>query len=75
MVACLDEPPLIPAPGPPRGLGSIDAALILQHSAGLIAALPCPENGDVNLDGSVNAIDASLILQRIARLIDHFPPW
>lgn len=51
---------------------SIDAALVLQHDAGL-APLP-PEDvylhsaGDVNCDASVNSIDASLILQADAGL-------
>ena len=39
--------------------------------AGLIAALPCPQNADVNHDGSVNAIDAALILQYVAGLVSH----
>ncbi len=50
---------------------AIDAALVLQLSAGLLGALPCQENGDVNHDGSVNAIDAALILQYVAGLVPH----
>ena len=44
-------------------------ALVLQLSAGLIGSLPCEPIGDVNHDGSVNAIDAALILQYVAGLI------
>jgi hypothetical protein len=53
---------------------SIDAALVLQLSAGLIHTLPCPQNGDVNSDGRTNSIDASLILQFVAGLLPHLPP-
>ena len=42
---------------------AIDAALILQQDAALIASVPCPENADVNSDELVNSIDAALILQ------------
>ena len=52
---------------------SIDAALVLQHSAALLDALPCPAAGDVNGDGLVNAVDAALILQHVAGLIDSLP--
>lgn len=51
---------------------SLDAALVLQHDAGL-APLP-PEDvflhaaGDVNCDSLVNSIDASVILQADAGL-------
>jgi len=53
---------------------SVDAALILQHDAGLLAPLPCPSGGDVNRDGRINAIDAALVLQFVAGLIDSFAP-
>jgi subtilisin family serine protease len=52
-------------------VNSIDAALVLQYGAGLVASLPCLQNADVNHDGSVNAIDASLILQYVAGLLSH----
>jgi hypothetical protein len=52
-------------------VNAIDAALVLQFSAGLLSSLPCPQNGDVNHDGSVNAIDAALILQYVAGLVTH----
>jgi hypothetical protein len=50
-------------------VNSIDAALILQFSAGLVGSLACQADGDVNLDGSVNSIDAALVLQYVAGLI------
>ncbi len=54
-------------------VNAIDAALVLQATAGLIAGLPCP-GGDVNRDGHVDAIDAALILQYVAGLIPVLPP-
>lgn len=50
-------------------VNAIDAALVLQFSAGL-GVLPCPENGDVNGDGTINALDATLILQFVAGLLE-----
>lgn len=47
----------------------IDAALVLQFSAGMLPMLPSFERGDVNQDGTVNAIDAALILQFAAGLL------
>jgi hypothetical protein len=49
---------------------SIDAALVLQLSAGLISSLACQDAGDVNESGAIDAIDAALILQFVAGLID-----
>ena len=58
-------------PSPPPLLGdvncngivnAIDAALVLQYTAGLINTLPCLSNGDMNGDGRVDSIDAFLIL-------------
>jgi YVTN family beta-propeller protein len=69
-----------PSATPPRTTGdvscdgtanAIDAALILQFSAGLLSSLRCPQNGDVNHNGSINAIDAALILQFTAGLLPH----
>ena len=48
---------------------SIDAALILQHNAGLVGSLACQSAGDVNHDGRIDAVDAALILQYVAGLI------
>ena len=53
-------------------VNAIDATLVLQLSAGLIATLPCA-GGDVNGDVQVNAIDAQLILQHVAGLIPALP--
>jgi len=52
---------------------SIDAALVLQKTAGLVSSLACEEAGDVNDDGLLNAVDAALILQKDAGLISRFP--
>ena len=48
---------------------SIDAALVLQYGAGLVASLPCLQNADVNHDGSIDAIDAAVLLQFGAGLL------
>ncbi len=74
-----DKDPTPPPPPPPPGLlgdvdcngavNSIDAALILQHTAGIVGALPCGENADVSGDGNVNAVDAALVLQFSAGLL------
>lgn len=48
---------------------ALDAALLLQVTAGLLLATPCPWNGDVNGDGSHDPLDATLILQFDAGLI------
>jgi CSLREA domain-containing protein len=52
-------------------INSIDAALVLQYSAGLIQTLTVPQRADVNEDGDINAIDAALILQHTAGLLDE----
>ena len=54
-------------------VNDIDAALVLQFEAGLLAGLPCFGNADVNRDGRVNSIDALLILQLNIGLIDRLP--
>ena len=55
-------------------VSAIDAALMLQLSAGLIDELPCPQNGDANFDGMTNAVDAALVLQFVAGLLPTLPP-
>jgi hypothetical protein len=52
-------------------VNAIDAAFILQLTAGLIGSVPCPQNADVNHDGSINPIDSALILQYTAGLIHN----
>lgn len=53
---------------------AIDAALVLQLTAGLVGSLSCQENADANDDGTINAIDAALILQFSAGLVGTLPP-
>jgi hypothetical protein len=53
---------------------AIDAAIVLQVSAGLIASVACPDAADVNGDGQINSLDAVLILQFSAGLLDQLPP-
>jgi hypothetical protein len=50
----------------------VDAELILQYEARLIASIN--PHGDVNEDGRMNSVDSLLILQYDARLISHLPP-
>lgn len=54
-------------------VNAIDAARVLQFVAGLVTAVPCPDNADVNGDRALTAVDATLILQYDARLIRTFP--
>jgi len=76
-VTCLEEGVPTPTPEPVGKKGdvncdehanAIDAALVLQLTAGLIDGLPCAENGDVNHDGEIGSVDAALILQMDAGL-------
>ena len=55
-------------------VNSIDAAVVLQYSAGLLPSLGCPDNADVNGDGQANSLDAALVLQFVAGLIGHLGP-
>jgi Tol biopolymer transport system component len=76
--------PFTPTPTPTGGVAtgdangdgdvnSIDAALVLQYSAGLLTSPPGGWAADANADLVLNAIDATLILQFAAGLIDHLP--
>ena len=49
---------------------AIDAALLLQSEAGLLADVPCGAGADVNGDGAVDSRDAALVLQYVAGFID-----
>lgn len=55
-----------------KEVDSLDASLLLQLEAGVLAELECSVSGDVNLDGSENSVDVALILQREAGLITWF---
>ena len=55
-------------------VSSIDAALILQLTAGVVSFLFCQEAGDVDGDGDTTSVDAALILQFTAGLIPSLPP-
>jgi len=48
---------------------SIDAAVVLQFSAGLLKEAPCSFSADANDDFSVDSRDATLILQHVAGLV------
>jgi hypothetical protein len=54
-------------------VNAIDAALILQYSAGLLASFACPQGADTNHDGHADAIDAALVLQFSAGLLTQIP--
>lgn len=49
-------------------LSSVDAVLVLQISAGLLASPPCDALVDIDNDGSVTSLDAAIILQLVAEL-------
>ena len=53
-------------------INSIDAQLVLQAVAALLANLPCTANGDVDGNGIVDVVDAALILVFEVRFIDGF---
>ncbi len=55
-------------------VSSIDAALILQLTAGVVSFLFCQESADVNGDGETTSVDAAIILQFTAGLIPSLPP-
>jgi hypothetical protein len=53
---------------------AVDALLILQFHARLLASLPNPGSADVNADGRIDSLDAKLVLQYVAGLIHELPP-
>lgn len=55
-------------------VNSIDAALVLQDSAGLLGELPCALHALVDGYPEVTSVDAVLILQHAAGLIEQLPP-
>jgi hypothetical protein len=70
----LDIARVVPGDGNCDGsVNAIDAALVLQYTAGLIGSEPCLAAAEVDRDGFLNAVDAALILQYVAGLIPGFP--
>ncbi|MCH8066562.1 MAG: dockerin type I repeat-containing protein, partial [Chloroflexi bacterium] len=67
-------PPLVGDVNCDGEVSSIDAALILQLTAGVVSFLFCEEFGDVNGDGETTSIDAAIILQFTAGLLSTLPP-
>jgi hypothetical protein len=55
-------------------VNSVDSAVVLQASAGLVSAPPCPATADVNGDQSFNSLDSVLILQFSAGLLTYLGP-
>ena len=53
-----------------ENVDSIDATVVLQFVAGLLAGLPCADAADTNGDGDITSVDATLILQFTAGLLD-----
>lgn len=54
-------------------INSIDASLVLQQSAGLLATVSCASEADVNGDGVLDSLDAALLLQHDAGLLAELP--
>ena len=84
-IACIDLPTATSTPAPTSSglvgdascdgrVDALDAAFILQLSAGLITTLPCPDGGDANGDDVTNPVDAILVLQFAAGLLGSLPP-
>jgi len=55
-------------------VNSVDSAVVLQASAGLITSPACAATADVNGDARINSLDSALILQYAAGLLDHLGP-
>jgi hypothetical protein len=53
---------------------AIDAALALQYNAGLLGALPNPNDADVDQNDLIDPLDALLILQYVAGQLPTLPP-
>lgn len=75
-VDCTKEPTPTPTPVVNPGdvncdesVDPIDATLVLQYVADLLAELPCPQNADLDEDGEITAKDAMIILQMSAGLL------
>ncbi len=66
---CVDPGVLLGDANCNDSVNAIDAALILQISAGLLDLLSCQDNADVNGNGSIDSIDAALVLQFVAGLL------
>jgi hypothetical protein len=79
-LSCAGKEPVMPSAAAPGDVdcsaiaNAIDAALVLQLAASLLADLGCGQNADVTLDGQPNAIDAALVLQFAAGLISDLMP-
>ncbi len=54
-------------------VNSIDASLVLQQSADLLASVSCASEADVNGDGVIDSRDAALLLQHDAGLLPDLP--
>jgi len=68
------EPPPLRDANCDHATTSIDAALVLQYSAGLLDDfLPCLHVTDMNTDCFINALDAALVLQTTAGLLPELP--
>ncbi len=83
VVGLAEKPPPAPTAAPPPaargdancygGVDAIDAALVLQMTAGLLPAVGCPAAADADGDGDIDAIDAALVLQFVAGLLAALP--
>ena len=75
-ISCFGPVPDRPQPGDvdcSLEVNSIDAALVLQYTAGLLERLDCQFLADVNFDGTIDSRDALIILQDVAGLFQLSP--